>query len=345
MALTKYRTHYIPVAGTIISIIGFIYSLFMTFEIGQDVLCLTTGCTVVRDFKIFGVSPWLLSSALFLLIAVLCIFRWRVPARFVANFFLLGDCLFLLLMTFIAPCVNCLGVALIIFLLWAALRIDRGILGLSRRIIAGTMSVVWLVLFTLNVGHTLNDIIPAWTLENDESQHYRMSVFFSPSCPACREAIVLFSEQASFYPVAENEADFAVIHELADRLEEGENIVSAMQYIEKRIAEGEPAPTFGMFERMVLKIKVMRNQALLLRLESHSLPTLVFEGMPRSWSDIRQNPGQTAAEPGAARGDSELGGGSSPNGQAPELNLPSPDLPLDFEDPMECETGATEPCD
>ena len=109
------RVNSIPLGGLIFSLIGLVYSLLVSFT-GAELLCLTSGCSAVGELRIFGISPWWAACVLFLVIFVLCILRMRSLAYVFALLFILGDCLFLVLMFFIAPCLTCLLAALIIFM-------------------------------------------------------------------------------------------------------------------------------------------------------------------------------------------------------------------------------------
>ncbi len=294
MALIKYRSSMVPVLGLILSIIGLVYVLVMSVNAGREALCLTSGCTVVSDFKIFGISPWWAAALIFAAITVMCVLRMRLFAKVLASAFLFGDCIFLIIMFFIAPCTNCLGAALIIFATWAALRLDRGTFVMPRRILAGTLGGLWAVLFILNLGYAISELPPTWGLQAQNGAEKKISIFFSPSCPACREAVNAFSDNAVFYPVAENEADYAAIADMTKHMQEGLSPSAALDATLAAQAGGDYIPPdLSLWQHADIKMKVMRNQAQVLRMGGDVLPVIVFKGLPQSWA--KPQPDGTAA--------------------------------------------------
>lgn len=287
MAFSRYRSQFIPVAALVFSAIGFVYCIIMSFGLGADTLCTSSGCAIVEDFRVFGISPWWAATLIFAAMTAMCFFRMRLGARFVVSFFLVGDCIFLAIMFFVAPCTSCLIAGLIIFCAWLALRIDRSVLITARRVMAGALSATWVVLFLLNLGYAANEAIPAWKIQSPAAENSKINIFFSPSCPACREAIVLFSDRAVFYPVAENEPNYLVIADLARRVQEGQSPAAALEAIlAEQAAGGYTPPVLSLWQAMGNKIKIMRNQAAVTRHGHRALPVLMFEGLPTGWAAL-----------------------------------------------------------
>lgn len=357
MAFSRYKSQFMPVSGFVFSIIGLIYSLIMSFGIGAEALCLTSGCAIVQDFKIFGISPWWAASLMFAIIAALCFFHMRVAARILASLFLAGDCVFLLAMFFVAPCTSCLGAAFLIFCVWAGLRIDRAVLITARRIMAGAISAVWLVLFILNLGYALNELLPGWKLTEQGSQaEKKISLYFSPSCTACREALQIFAGRAMFYPVAENDDDYAVIADISTRVAAGESVQAALAVIHAKQAAGSwVKPQLSFWRRTLNAMKLMRNQATVLRQGYNVLPVIVFEGLPTSWVGSNPAPAVAAPQEHTSEVEETPAEGNAP--VAPESNGPNgvnaasgenggnTDLPLDFGDTLDCGRGTEVPCE
>lgn len=376
MAFSRYRSQFIPVGALVISVIGFVYSLVMSFGLAADSLCMTSGCEIVEDFRAFGISPWWASTLIFAALAALCFLRMRLASRLLAGLFLAGDCVFLLIMFFIAPCTTCLIGGFIIFCCWLALRIDRAVLITARRIMAGALSATWLVLFILNLGYAANEAIPAWKLDGAAPAGAKIGVFFSPSCPACREAVSVFTGRAVFYPVAENERDYPLIADIAARVDAGQSVRDALEAVlAENEAGGYVAPDLSLWRSLINKIKIMRNQAAVLKHGYNVLPVLVFEGLPAAWTVPAATvpaapvpdapaPGVTGPESPAALPDEaaqaeqtdqadSLAPETTAHGRAPG-NVPQntsggPDLPAglapDFDATLECGRGAAEPCD
>lgn len=336
MTFSRYRAQFIPVAALVFSAIGVIYSLTMSFGLGSEALCLTSGCEIVQDFRMFGIPPWWAAAVMFAALAVLCFLRMRLAARLLAAAFLFGDCLFLIVMFFVAPCTSCLIGGLIIFCCWLALRIDRSVLITARRIMAGALSATWLVLFLLNLGYAANEAVPAWKLNGNAPEGAKISVFFSPGCPACRETIGIFSGRAVFYPVAENEQDYLVIADIADRVDDGQSVKDALEAVLAEQAAGSYAsPKLSLGRSIANKIKIMRNQAAVLRNSHNVLPVLVFEGLPADWAGTRSpaHAGSPAPDTPAAANNPAMSGSDLPSGLFP-----------DFDDTLDCKRGGAEPC-
>lgn len=382
MLFARHRSQFLPVAGLVFSVIGFIYSLVMSLGVGADALCITSGCAVVQDFRVFGISPWWASAFMFALLGALCFLRMRLAARLVAAAFLAGDCVFLILMFFVAPCVTCLIGGFIIFCAWLALRHDRAHFAAARRVMSGALSLIWLALFLLNAGFALNEALPSWELGGDDAADKKISVFFSPSCPACREAVNIFSGRAAFYPVAENERDYGLIADMEARMAGGMSLRDALEAVlAEQEAGGYKAPAMTLLQSMGNKIKIMRNQAAVLRHGYGSLPVLVFEGLPAAWAGQRppaveaepeaepeaeaeppaQNAAPSEAEPqpepkpddpgapdAAPASEAKSGPDAQPNSE-PAQNFGSPDLPPelspDFGQTIECGRSGEKPCD
>lgn len=276
------RIQSLPVPGLIFSILGLVYSLIMSFGIGDDIFCLTSGCSIVNGFTVLGLSPWWISAAMFLLIAICCFMRLRTFAYSLASAFVLGDCLFLLTMFFIAPCTSCLGVALLIFCTWAVLRRRWNSLVMPRMIMAGTLSFVWFLLFIVNVGFAISELASEYpTLVNKES---KVRIYFSPDCPACLEAVKVFEGKASFYAIAKSEFDIRQVSYIEDHLNNGETLASTMLDLQKLNAQKKfEVPSKGIVAEAVLGFKLMRNRAQLIKAGYQTVPVIMIEGIPTAW--------------------------------------------------------------
>lgn len=305
------RSLSIPVPGLIFSLLGLGWCIFMSLGIGTELVCITSGCQVVENVRIFGISPWWAAVALFGLMSLIALLRLRALASLVALFFLLGDCLFLLVMLFLAPCTNCLILALILFCAWISLRSKFTTLVVPRRIFAGVMGGLWLLLFLLNLGPVLNEIIaPRQLLSHPNSS---VSVYISPSCPACIQAVRAFDKAATFYAVAEDEADLAMIADLEARLAAGQGLAAALDEItEQRLAGAYKAPQLSFWQGLSLRFASMRNQARLSRLGYNAVPVIMFEGLPAHWARPRSaSPALPPAQPSG-----------QPSTQAPRETVP-----------------------
>lgn len=359
------RAFNLPVAGLIFSILGLVYCLLMSLGVGVEAICLTSGCALVADVRIAGISPWWAATALFGLMTLFSIFRLRALAYGVALLFLMGDCLFLLLMIFIAPCTSCLLVALLIFGAWVSLRWRSHTLVMPRRILAGGLGAIWSLLFILNIGTVLHEIaLPKAISGGPES---KIDIYFSPGCPACVDTVRYFDGQAAFYPVAESEEDIAVVADLQARMAavEGQpasTLGAAMAAIDaERKAGSYRAPELSLWKNVALRFTLMRNQSRISQLGFEAVPVIMFEGVPRSWAQpVEQvqpgQPGKTlpwsSGEPASSTNQSadqttgQLSGQTEQQSATPETGqeagTPAPTQPDTSQQPAQTTPDTTE---
>lgn len=215
-------------------------------------------------------------------------------------------------------------------------------------------------------------MLPGWEIaEQNGVEQKKISLYFSPSCPACREAIEIFSGRARFYPVAENDEDYLSIADISNRVQNGESMPAAISAVRAEQQAGTwVAPHLSLWQRMRGSIKIMRNQAAVLRHGYSSLPVMVFEGLPASWVEQNRIDGGAPLQPESGGSMDALPGIEQPGTSYPDTqDLPqdpalpeqpagngqagttapyqpaSPELPLDFGDTLECGRGSEAPCD
>ncbi|MDR1243157.1 MAG: hypothetical protein LBM00_10330 [Deltaproteobacteria bacterium] len=319
------RSANIPVFGLLFSLLGLAWSVFFTVGIGTDAVCVTSGCAVVENERIAGISPWWVADALFFLMALFAVLRLRVAAHFIAALFLAGDCVFLALMLFLAPCASCLVLALLLFCAFVFLSAkNAGFLVKTRRFFHVALSLIWLFLFVMNLGPVVGDVAGSKLLYG--SPEAEIDLYFSPTCPACLEALRFFAESANFYAVAENDEDIAILADLTRRLTEGQSLEGAMESISSMRATGTyAAPALTLMQELPLRFAVMRNKAGISRLGFTTVPVILFRGLPQNWVDRGRQ--SAAPEPGGTPG------------------YAGPDLPPDLsEKPLECGPGQDASC-
>jgi thiol-disulfide isomerase/thioredoxin len=291
----------IPVPGFIFSLLGFAWSIFLTIGIGTDIVCVSSGCELLKEVRIAGISPWWVADGLFFLMALFSFLRLRSLAQVIAAIFLAGDCIFLFIMLFLSPCISCLIVTVLLFCAFITLYAKTpGLCGKARQWATVALSLLWSVLFIMNLGPALNDIAgPKLLYANPES---KMKIYFSPTCPACQEAVRAFGETADFYAVAENDEDVVIIADLMRRinkqsLTDKQSLAEALETISAlRKAGSYTAPELSFWQVLSLRFDFMRNQARISRLGFNSLPVIMFEGMPRNWLS-KHEPAQQEVQP------------------------------------------------
>lgn len=259
-----------------------------------DAICPSSGCLLFRDVSVAGISLWWVGAGVFTLVALLCLARRNMLAFYFVALCLAVDCLLLALMIFIAPCVSCLGAALFLGLLFLLLRpVPQGwFTGQSR---PSVLFIIWGLLFVANGAAALNEQMGAWVIHGAE--HTERRVYFSPSCPACKDAVTAFATGAAFVPVMKDESDFAAIVRLEDGLNKGLGLREAFN-----ASLTGPEPDISLARNLRLRLRLLRNKADILRLGFDKLPLIMINGLPQSLRGADSKPPQrpvTAPAPSA----------------------------------------------
>lgn len=327
--LNRYSSLPLPMGGLVLSLLGLVFCLAVASGVGNDALCFTEGCALIKEITVWGISLWWFGVAAFALLSLICFFRQRALAYLFASLFLLVDCALLILMFFLAPCVNCLVAGLLFFCVWMALSWRSSSMLVSPRIVHSGLSVIWGFLFVLNAATAVSQAVPLWSMPHQTSS--KITVFFSPSCPACRKAIDVFGSQAVFYGVAENEEDLAMLWDIETRLRRGQQLDRAMKDICFLQEAGQYVPpALPFWEKSWLRLKTLRNQAAIQRSGFKALPVILFEGLPLALTETG-NTGKTA---NGATGAPEAANASD-----------AADVPVDFGKTLECGQHSAEPCE
>lgn len=249
--------------------------------------CITTGCALFQDINIAGISLWWYGVAGFGLLAFMSMSGRPWLGVLVAGIFLLVDTILLLLMSLTAPCVGCLFVALIFALCYLAFRRNGGRREQPSR---SWLLAVWGVLFVVNLGLTLRMEVAPWAMSGPQEAAVR--VYFSPSCSACREAVISLSGRlnTAFYPVAENDEDVTTIAAMQVALGTGASIADAINTVKP--------PTGTLWVRynpdmLLLHFRLLRNKAHVLTSGSHTVPFIECQGLP---AGLLQKPAGGTAE-------------------------------------------------
>jgi hypothetical protein len=305
------------------ALLGLAWCGYIAFPSGTGAssgLCATSGCLFLRGAGPGGISLWWAGGAYFFLLAVFCLRgSWRL-VWFLTRLALFLDALLLLLMFFTGPCVNCL-VAAVFF----------GLPALTARPTPGgwfldappqfLLLTLWLGLFLGNVALAVNETVPHLILGNAARKEVRL--FFSPSCPACRDALVAIGPEVALYPIWEREGDTQAIIRLSA-------LLAARVPMEQAVARsrdpGEPLPELSFPSRLLLEIQLLRNKALALRQGAVSLPLILINGLPGRAGQI-----PSGAEGGPA--------------DVPDARSPALDFLQDLSALNSCPQGSEQPCD
>lgn len=220
----KYR--FIPVLTTI-SLAGFLFCLLSALGI-TDSLCLTQGCEVYQGYTVAGLSFYWIGAAVFLILGLMSL--WPGVYGLLAiltGIVLVGDFIFLIIQFLLWPCTSCLIVAALLgtFAWTLAGHVKSGL---------RMLCMVWLLLFSVNIFHLAKDSIPPWPVQGQNNAE--IQVFFSPTCPACRQVVENFlrypdlATHVAFYPLAKNNDDRQRISLLIRNLRQGMPIEQAFAF-------------------------------------------------------------------------------------------------------------------
>ncbi|MCR4666593.1 MAG: hypothetical protein K5657_04780 [Desulfovibrio sp.] len=267
----------IAVQSLLCTLLGAVFC-FWTVQ-GNDVnFCHTAGCTLYQDLRIAGFSLWWFGLLAFLVATFLTLLAPLSLALVFLGMVLFCDLGLLLLMSVTAPCMNCLGVAILFALGYQGLlRVYNHENGLPKS--RSFLLTAWLILFSINAGNVLRLEAGPWPMlgEKDASVH----IFFSPSCAHCRDAISFYggSVNVAFYPVAENEGDIYRIKAMEDLLKSDVPIEEALA--KSRNAEPWPFLAHCRPENLLLSFRLIVNKAHVFSSDSKGVPFLEFRGVPK----------------------------------------------------------------
>ncbi|MDR2668875.1 MAG: hypothetical protein LBC14_02835, partial [Desulfovibrio sp.] len=328
------------------TLLGLGWCGWMAFPTSVPPVCTTSGCALFRDGMIGGVSLWWVGGGYFFLMALLSLRGKRVAARLLAMSALAADSVLLFIMFFTAPCLDCLVVAVFIGLVYYSLRgVPDGWFLMPSG--PSLLLPVWLGLFLGNSVLAADEMLPRHILGDKNAD---VSIFFSPSCPACRAALASIGSAAALYPVAEEPDDTDRIIKFASFLRDG---LSAGDAAERSIDPAQAVPEYSLFNRAVLTVQLLRNKSALLRQGVRSLPLIRISGMPGFGATSLEKRGGKSEEEG--RPPATTGRGETPAAPPAVTQSPSqppqdgdgrlqPDFLRDLDNLGRCGGDAVGPC-
>ncbi|MCA1786716.1 MAG: hypothetical protein LC657_12130, partial [Desulfobacteraceae bacterium] len=211
----KYRFNLILMA---IALAGFLFCLLSALGI-TDAFCLTQGCEVYQGYTVAGISLYWIGALVFLILGLMSLWPGAYGLlAILTGLVLVGNFVFLIIQFLMWPCTSCLIVAALLgsFAWCLAGHVKSGL---------GILCMVWLLLFSANIFLLAKDSIPPWPVLGKNNAE--IQVFFSPTCPACRQAVENFlrdpdlAPYVAFYPLAKNNDDHHRISLLVRNLRQG----------------------------------------------------------------------------------------------------------------------------
>ena len=266
-----------------LALLGMAFCLWSAF--GNDInFCVTAGCSLYQDFSIGGVSLWWLGMTAFaglFLLALVGASAWGVVFSALA---LAGGVAVLLLMVFTAPCISCLVVAVFFALSFCAFRrayADEERRGPQRH---SLLLLIWMALFLVNVGVAVRSQNDVWAINDlvpNEEGNIAPSVrmFFSPSCPSCRQGVEILSGKVDvgFYPVTESPEDLIKILAMRKHLDDGLSMAEALAQSQKAVREDV---SLWSPDAVWLRFRLLRNKAHIFLAGSRTIPFFEYHGLP-----------------------------------------------------------------
>ncbi len=276
----KYR--FIPVLTTI-ALAGFLFCLLSALGI-TDTLCLTQGCEVYQGYTVAGISFYWIGAAVFLILGLMSLWPGAYGLlAILTGIVLVGNFVFLIIQFLLWPCTSCLIVA--------------ALLGSFAWILAGhvkpgfrILCMVWLLLFSANILHLAKDSIPPWPVLGKSNAD--IQVFFSPTCPACRQVVENFLQQSdlvthvAFYPLAKNKDDQHRISLLVRNLRQGMPAAQAFAFHWQMLSPQENPGRNG-----YLAFNLWRNQLHLAKKGATQVPLIISRiALGDNFDDIPPSP-------------------------------------------------------
>ncbi len=273
--------------GIIAALIGLAFCVSMILGFSKA-LCVTAGCSLLDGVQVAGVSLWWFGGAGFVALGVLCLLPYASLARFAAALALAIDCLLLLIMLFIAPCLPCLVVGLLFAALYVIVRATVFSRERIRR--RSILLVVWVVLFFANLFPLGLQYLGVWSLSGPADAPMR--VYFSPSCPSCRQALADAEElpagTLAYLPVAESLDDVRVIARMRAALAGSEPAKSVDAALHQALAD---TSELSWAELADTGWRVLRNRAVALAAGAKRIPYFTMDGLPGQSSFGTNNAG------------------------------------------------------
>lgn len=214
---------------------------------GAKLFCVTKGCHIYSGYGLFGISFYVFGLVGFLLILLLALLHPRLGSPFwlpaVLALALALEILFLVYQFLFWPCVSCLVVGILIVL--AAISAVL-LMPIKGRILLWTLSGIWTVLFIyVGLAALKEAAFTPWAVAGNPEAPVK--IFFSPICPACKEAVTrvledpALSAKTAFFPVAKNARDEARIAAFLQRKSPERTIAALFEELpeEARLTAGQ----------------------------------------------------------------------------------------------------------
>lgn len=253
-------------------------------------LCVTTGCALYQDAAVGGLSVWWIGTAAFALLLFVALLGRPWLGFLVGGICLLTDMLLLLLMLLTAPCGACLAAGLLFA--WYYFAVRRCSRQRAAPLPRSRLLPAWGLLVVVNLLLLVRMETGTWAMTGPEDA--AVSLYFSPSCSACREAVSGLSlrDNAAFYPLAETDADVPVIAAM-------HMAVRAGARPDQALAEAKPTDILSFWdlyspEMLLLRFRLLRNKAHVFTRGGQVIPFVEIRGLPAGLTQKQPSRNETS---------------------------------------------------
>lgn len=284
--MVESRFHGILVQPLFFASLGIFFSFWNIVD-PDSVPCISSGCNLYHSASFGGVTFWWLGLFGFGVLTILSIMGVAKLGWICAAVGLSFDILLFVIMAMTRPCMVCLCVGLLLALSYMSFRKASfpPLLG-SEKLIArrSFLLLIWSFLFLVNLVFLIQGFISPWALNvGDKSRDATISIYFSPSCEACKKLVLNLPEaevqKSAWYPIMEKSEDLSVIAKLEQILRNRK-----ISFAEAFSTALTSAPSLGLhmfsFDNIVLQLRLWVNKAHVLATGDGRMPLLEFRGVP-----------------------------------------------------------------
>ena len=276
------RTREILVGSLSVSLLATAFCLWSALGNGVNI-CMTAGCALYQDFTLWGISLWWGGVLVFAFLSSLALLGAASAGYAVSGLALLTDLLLLSVMALTAPCISCLAAAFFFAMTYLCFRKAAAVQSGRTEQGRSWLFFIWLLLFTVNLGAVARTQLSVWPITvGGEDVQVRM--FFSPSCPSCRQGVESLSGRVdvAFFPLAENDDDVYRIAHMQTLLDTGRSPAEALAAVQETEAPGG----LGVLKPglLWLRFRMLCNKAHVFMAGAQTVPFLEFHGLPSSLS-------------------------------------------------------------
>lgn len=271
-----------------LAIIGILFS-FWNLLSPQSVPCISAGCNLYQHSEVDGFTLWWFGLFGFGILAIVAIIRKAHIGRIIAAIGLAIDSILFAIMAMTLPCMSCLVVGCLLAFSYLSFRkasfsFSNDVNSEHIIITRSWLVTIWSVLFFVNIVLLARELITPWALDvGDKSRSSTISIYFSPTCPACRKLILTLPEseiqKSTWYPITEESQDIASIAML-ERIVMNRQIPFAEAF--SIALEAQPFSFWDRlsFQNIILQLRLWINRAHVLVQGDGRIPLLEFRGIP-----------------------------------------------------------------